>query len=169
MRFLWKTALAVAFGTVIAAGAGDGAEEGRETRDEFSGAIWKLFIAGEYAQLGQTLAAGCAGDNLDEPGIFSIWHGTPAQPTTVDSKTPQNGLLTVLFSPDDRLVAGSGADEAVYFWEVATGRLQTTIYPLHGVIRDLAFSPDGKRLVVVADRGITSWATPLSGPEGRRR
>lgn len=121
------------------------------------------------SQNGQALAAGCVGNNLDEHGIFSLWHGTPVRPTTVDSKTPQNGLLAVQFSPDDRLVVGSGADEAVYFWEAATGRLQTTIYPLQGAIRDLAFSPDGKRVVVVADRGVTAWTTPLSVLQNRRR
>jgi WD40 repeat protein len=73
---------------------------------------------------------------------------------------PQGGEVTTLaYSPNGQRLVTGGADGTVVVWESATGqqvsRLETTNQP----IRRVAVSPDGQRLVAVAER--TAWVWDL--------
>jgi WD40 repeat protein len=68
----------------------------------------------------------------------------------------------VQFSPDGRIVIGRrSAERLVWFWDAATGGLRGSYAPRDGSLAGafsrqhlLAFSPDSKRLALVADRAV---------------
>jgi serine/threonine protein kinase/WD40 repeat protein len=65
---------------------------------------------------------------------------------------------TILFSPDDRLLATIGIDATIKLWDVATG---ANLHTLHGHKRGIfcgTFSPDGRTLVTGShDHTIKLW------------
>ncbi len=74
------------------------------------------------------------------------------------------GLRNVFFSPNSRLVAT--ADASFVIWDVATGREERQIpLPQNGVVRAVAFSPDGRTVAIeLAKRRGESLGTGV-GPE----
>lgn len=57
------------------------------------------------------------------------------------------GVNSVAFSPDGRMFASGGDDNAVSLWNVATGEsLGKPLSGLVGTIEGVAFSPDGRLL-----------------------
>ena len=66
-------------------------------------------------------------------------------------------IYALAFSPDGKVLATSGANQAVQFWDVASGR---EIRRIDGAASGgvLAFSPDGQMLVMAgAGRTLTLW------------
>jgi WD40 repeat protein/serine/threonine protein kinase len=78
-------------------------------------------------------------------------------------------LSSPAFSPDDRLVAAR-SDRSVFVWDLKTGKLANRF---HGTSADrsgsLAFSPDGKRLMIVDALGapVTPVVVDALGSSGR--
>lgn len=72
----------------------------------------------------------------------------------IDAKTPlarfaghTNDVNCVAIAPDGRAAASGGADGKLILWDTATGQaLQSRAFA--GDVRDIAFSPDGIRIVV---------------------
>ena len=65
--------------------------------------------------------------------------------------SPQDGLTSLVFSPDGKYLATGGASGTVHLWDIGTGQ---SVMKLEGhtyVVYALAISPDGKRLA------STSW------------
>ncbi len=65
---------------------------------------------------------------------------------TIDVGQDQNGVRALLFSPDNRLLAVSHADQ-VKFYETGTGKLTGVLALPQETLLALAFAPDGTRLV----------------------
>ncbi len=97
-----------------------------------------------FSSDGKILAAGAGMDTV------RLWDVETGRPIRVMRATRQNYPVEfpLAFSPDDRTVAvGSFADNTVYLFEVATGGLRTRFSGHRGLVRSLAFSPDGQRLI----------------------
>ncbi len=64
------------------------------------------------------------------------------------------GQITVLsYSPDGKLLASAGADQAVVLWDAATGKERRRFQAEGGLPNEVTFSPDGRLLCVVV-RGL---------------
>jgi WD40 repeat protein len=61
------------------------------------------------------------------------------------------------WSPDGRLLAAAGAGCEVSLWEAATGRLALSLTQRQESFTDLAFTPDGRRLLTVSGVQAQSW------------
>ncbi len=67
-------------------------------------------------------------------------------------------IVEIAYSPDGRLLAAGGG-RSVWLWEVASGRLLSTLDDVHrGEIERLAFSPDGRLLASSSpDATVLVW------------
>src|SRR5262249_28582179 len=76
--------------------------------------------------------------------IFTFNH-----PATVNS---------VAFSPDGKIVATGCKDGNIRLWDIANGKLLTTLKRHNAQVNSLAFSPDSKKLVTASfDNSIKLW------------
>ncbi|MEO8391734.1 MAG: protein kinase [Chloroflexota bacterium] len=90
-----------------------------------------------------------------------------------------DGVRTVAFSPDGRLLASGGRDNLILIWNVASGQLVGQALTGHtGWINAIAFSPDGSTLASASEDGtIRLWdvqsarliGQPLTGHTGAVR
>jgi WD40 repeat protein len=56
------------------------------------------------------------------------------------------GVSSVVFSPDGRLIASGSDDRTVKLWDVASATLRQTLTGHDSNVPSVAFSPDGKLL-----------------------
>lgn len=69
------------------------------------------------------------------------------------------------FSPDGRLLAGGGRNEASHLWETDTGKEVRQFSGPQGLVYQVAFSPDGKTVAFTARDGIVRLWEVLTGKE----
>ena len=62
-----------------------------------------------------------------------------------------DGVTSVAFSPDGRLLASGSYDKTIKLWEVATGSLVRTLEGHTDPVLSVAFSPGGKLLASDSD------------------
>ncbi len=106
--------------------------------------------------------------------LYDALTGRRERTITGDTLTPEESgtavysPLTVAFSPDGRLLAVSGADQAIELYDPATGRLIKGLgiegAPGGSFVESLAFSPNGKLLAAGAASGAYVWRLPGYNP-----
>jgi WD40 repeat protein len=114
------------------------------------------------------------------PGQVGLWEtgswirrpvDTSEVPLELDSQGGINWVRAVSFSPDGETLIAGGPDGLVRAWDAATGEVVGEPVEVGGDIFDVAFDPDGRRLVVAwngerPDGGFGGWATVYSFPGG---
>jgi WD40 repeat protein len=92
--------------------------------------------------------------------------GIPGRRNGAAFDPDEGGALAVAFSADGKLVAASGYSVQIHLWEADTGKhLKTLTHPAPGhgpgaaigMVPDLAFLPDGKRLATLGPASIIAW------------
>jgi WD40 repeat protein/serine/threonine protein kinase len=107
-----------------------------------------------YSPDGRYLATTCR----DE---VKIWDAeTGAWSRTLEGYSAQDAKVNftyAVFSPDGRYLAASGHKD-VKLWEVTTGQKLLTLTGHTGLVREVVFSPDGRRLASSSkDRTVKVW------------
>jgi len=102
-------------------------------------------------------------DPETEEGTVMVWDAATGEEVATLYGHPE-AAFDAIFSPNGSLVASGGAD--VRIWDVGTwSEVVTLVYPGGdvGTVSDVAFSPDGKRVAVIADTvgEVRVWAVEL--------
>jgi dipeptidyl aminopeptidase/acylaminoacyl peptidase len=87
------------------------------------------------------------------------------RPLVEPENTPfvPQGVTSVAWSPDGQHLATASADGTARIWEVASGRLLTTLEGHQRAVQAVAFSPDGQRLVTASADGTARIWEVASG------
>ncbi len=109
-----------------------------------SGAVWSLAFSPD----GSRLAAGSRNTTV------KIWEVATARTPPTSTNLLSDLWGNFAFSPDSKLMAAGCKDRMVRVWEVATKEERAVLPGLSYVV---AFSQDGKRLLVSTQAGIPAW------------
>jgi eukaryotic-like serine/threonine-protein kinase len=80
--------------------------------------------------------------------------------------TDKSRVLNVAFRPDGRAIALAANDKMVRLVDPATGETIGSPVPHHGVVSDMAFSPDSKTLLTVSEKTMRMWDAATGSPIG---
>ena len=114
------------------------------------GSVWSLAFSPNQ----RLLASG----SRDMP--VNLWELDGRQEPTAITNLNSEKVGNFIFSPDSRLMAGGCKDNHVRVWEVET---LTQRYDLRGVGYAVAFSRDGRRLLVADASGAAYWWDTVAG------
>jgi WD40 repeat protein/serine/threonine protein kinase len=105
--------------------------------------------------------------SADSDGKIIEWNITKPQSLATVLADSQDGLLTVAYSPDGKILAAAGGNTAensgsgdnnIRLWDTATAAIKTVLAGHQRYITTLAFSLDGKQLASAsADQTIRLW------------
>jgi WD40 repeat protein len=86
-------------------------------------------------------------------GAVRLWHLPSGEPAG-DLDAHRGWASCLAISPDGKVLASGGADMTVRLWQLPSGEPAGVLtgHSGHGIITDLAFSPDGTRLATGANR-----------------
>jgi len=86
-------------------------------------------------------------------GEVQLWSTQDWKPVGGPLKGHEGFILTIGFSPDSRTMATSSTDGTVVLWDVETRRRIGSALPTEGGWTSAAFTPAGRHLFAVTDRG----------------
>jgi len=83
---------------------------------------------------------------------------TPYRPELVIQTGHTSLVNTVAFSPDGKILASGGGDNAIRLWDVRAGRQIKSLVGHTGYLLSVVFSPDGKTLASGSfDKSVRLW------------
>ena len=148
-------------GKTIATG-GSKQEEGLQLWDAGTGKLTKTFLGLKggvetvaFSPDGKTIAA--AGD---EYGTIKLWDVDTGNIKSTLKVASDSNIEYIVFSPDGRTIASSEGwtEPAVQLWDVASGKLRTTLFGHTDGVHDISFSPDSRTLASGgSDRTVVLW------------
>lgn len=115
------------------------------------GGVWSL----SFSPDGKTLAGG------DFEGAVQLWEVAGRRHTATLSVGKKTAVMTVAFSSDGKLVAAGYLDATVRIWEVATRKELQSFTGNVRIVTEIAFSPDGKTLVVAGGERLKPGTVKL--------
>ncbi len=139
-------------GMVLLCGAQVQAEEGKQLLT-LKGSVTCLAISAD----GKWLATG----NSD--GKVELYDAATGKLTETLAAHGEDGVQTVGFSPDAKLLVSTGSDRdsSLKIWDLATkkmtAKLNEATKAKSDVLSSVAFSPDGKMLAAVGNPGMRVW------------
>jgi len=125
----------------------------------YSDHIWSM----AFNPKNQTLAVASA-DNA-----IMIWDLTSNLPFIQYINPQASNVLAVVFSPDGKMYASSGGskgnDNLIHLWDASTNKELKTLPNDTGYITDLAYTPDGSKLVSASsDNSLDIWDVSTAKP-----
>ena len=90
---------------------------------------------------------------------FVLWDTATRRQSGAPITTGHGDITTLVFSPNNRILATGGRDGAIAFWDIENRQLAgEPLRPTGDAVYHLAFSPDGKLLASADSLGIvTLW------------
>lgn len=129
-------------------------------------ATWKAHEDTVYA-----LRLSAKGDRLVSAGadkLAKLWDAAAAK-LIASYEGHTNHILSVAFNKDASQIATASADKEVKVWEVSTGNQEVKLGDKKTVYTGVSWTPDGKALVAVTDKGTGSIYTELQKHSGTER
>jgi WD40 repeat protein len=90
-----------------------------------------------------------------DDGVVRVWD--LASHEMVQPLPPPAGVGPAALGPDGRLVAAADLDGAAWVRDAVTDRVLRGPWKLPGPVTDLAFAPDGRRVLAAGDSGARVW------------
>jgi WD40 repeat protein len=130
-----------------------------ETRNLLKDFVLSLAFSPDGKMLA-TCGAPMRGRNDNDPGELALWDTATWKPR-IPEHLESGGLIGIAFSPDGKLIAGGGYDEAVHVWDSSTLESKAVYLSQGGMIWTVTFSPDGKTVASAGDDGtLKFWTLP---------
>ncbi len=124
---------------------------------------WRAYSA-SFSPDGRALAVGGG-------GTARLWDMADPSGRTLLTVEPELDVYCVAFAPDGQTLAiGVGSRQfngeygEVRLWDMKTGRVRAILTGEMGMIRSLAFAPDGKSLVTGSRDAVVLWGVPPASP-----
>jgi WD40 repeat protein/DNA-binding SARP family transcriptional activator len=89
-------------------------------------------------------------------GTARIWDAKTGRQLQLLRPGASANLISVSFSPDDTQLAATSSDAYAVLWDIATGR-ELGRFSTRGSDPSVAFSPDGRRLLVGGSAELRAW------------
>jgi WD40 repeat protein len=101
-------------------------------------------------------------------GTARVWDVATGQPVTPPLRhQTDDDIPRAAFSPDSRLLGtvSDGGDQSARLWEIPSGRLMLKPFVQRRGFSDVAFSPDGHRIVTASPAGVAQvWDVATGQP-----
>ncbi len=97
------------------------------------------------------------GNQAGDSGVVDLRYVPSGKPAGRPLRAGLAEFNAVAFSPDGRIIAACGGGGQVWLWSARTHRLLATLGHARAIAEALAFSPDGKSLVVAGYAGTQLW------------
>lgn len=95
-------------------------------------------------------------------GVVRLWDWQTGKERMAFGKTAEMAIVQAALSPDGTTVVSTGShDSGIHIWDAATGKKRRNMPFSYSTAPHTFFAPDGKTLVVVADR-LSFW-DPATG------